>query len=97
MKKIGYNVYHAPEGGAESYLGFVKSLKAAKKLAAHGGRNELPEYLYDTARAAGHVYGLSAPDKENEASEPSAWFGGRGGYYCAVPVFIARRLDDDDD
>ena len=80
----GYNVYHVPEGGGESYLGFAGSLRAARKLAATG--NSLPEHLYSTAIAAGHCYGISAPDKSHESGEPVAWFG-RGGNYCAVAVF----------
>jgi len=83
-KRIGYNVYHAPDGSDESFLGFVSSLRAARKLAAHG--DELPRSLYDTAQAAGHCAGISAPDKSHEAEEPAAWFG-RGGWYCAVAVF----------
>ena len=92
MKKIGYNVYHAPDGGSESYLGFVTSLKAARHLAAVGG-NELPESLYGTAQAAGHVYGMSAPDKSHEDTEPTAWFG-KGGYYCAVAVYDREASDE---
>ena len=84
MKKKGYNVYQAPDGAAESYLGFVTSLKAARHLAAHG--RELPDDLYETARKAGHVDGIFAPDKSHEEDEPTAWFG-RGGYYCAVAVY----------
>lgn len=84
MKKVGYNVYHAPDGCGESYLGFVTSLRAARRLAARG--RELPAHLYETARAAGHVAGMTAPDKSHEADEPAAWFG-RGGWYCAVAVF----------
>jgi len=49
-RKIGYNVYHAPDGDSESYLGFVTSLRAARTLAAHGA--ELPRSLYDTAAKA---------------------------------------------
>ena len=98
-KKIGYNVYHAPEGNDESYLGFVASLRAARHLAATG--NELPRSLYDTANAAGHVNGLAAPDKSCEADEAEAWFG-RGGWYCAVAVFDrptseARREEQEAD
>jgi hypothetical protein len=84
-KKIGYNVYHAPEGSCESYLGRVTSLRAARHLAATG--RELHESMYGTARAAGHVCGLTAPDKSHEDDEPSAWFG-RGSWYCAVAVFV---------
>lgn len=80
----GYNVYHAPDGTAESYLGFARTLTDARRLAANG--RALPEHLYATARAAGHVCGMTAPDKQREADAPTAWFG-TGGWYCAVAVF----------
>ena len=79
----GYHVYHAPDGGGESFLGFASSLRAARRLAARG--RELEASLYETARVAGHCGGLRAPDTSHEAAEPAAWFG-RGGWYCAVPV-----------
>lgn len=80
----GYNVYHAPDGCCESYIGFARTLREARRMAARG--NELPQSLYETARAAGHVYGMTAPDKQGEADSPTAWFG-KGGWYCAVAVF----------
>lgn len=82
-KIVGYNVYHAPEGSAPSFHGFVTSLWAARHLAATG--IALEASLFDTARAAGHCAGLTAPTGD-EAEEPAAWF---GRWDCAVPVYSA--------
>jgi len=79
---LGYNVYRAPEGCAETFLGFVETLEEAHSLEGSAG---LPEHLYATARAAGHCDGVAAPDKSGEAEEPTEWFG-RDGSYCAVAV-----------
>ena len=93
MRQLGYNVYHAREGQSESFIGFVTSVRAAKKLAAaHGHEYELPASLYGTARAAGHVCGVTAP-AGHEADEPTEWFG-RGGYYCAVAVYDSPQQED---
>lgn len=86
---IGYNVYNAPEGCSESYYGFAATLADARKLAAKGKGRALEASLYDTARAAGHCAGLSAPDKTNEADEPEEWFGDDG-FDCAVRVYASE-------
>jgi hypothetical protein len=80
MTKTGYNVYYAPEGGPEEFLGEVESLAEAYEL--EGGQS-LPSAMWDTARAAGHVDGMSAPDQTGEADEPAEWFGADS-CYCAV-------------
>ena len=82
-KIVGYNVYHAPDGSAPSYYGFVATIDEAKALAAKG--RTLESSLWDTARAAGHCAGLYAPDQSDEDSEPAEWFGADG-YDCAVAV-----------
>ena len=89
---VGFNVYHAPEGSAESFCGFVAVENGDVKAAlaecwelAEAGR-ALPESLYETARAAGHVCGMAAPDKSREAEEPYDWFG-PDGCHCAMPVY----------
>ena len=89
---IGFNIYHAPEGSAEEFCGFVpvvdgdlRAALAACRAIADSGRDGLPEHLYETARAAGHVCGMTAPDRSREADEPYEWFGADG-YYCAVAV-----------
>ena len=90
---VGFHVYYAPEGSAESFCGYVPvvdgDLRAALAVCreiADSGRDGLPEHLYETARAAGHVYGMAAPDKSREAEEPYDWFGPEG-EHCAVAVF----------
>lgn len=77
-----YNVYYAPEGCAETFLGRVDTLTEARQLE---GTTGLPEHLYETARAAGHCDGFAAPDKSREAEEPTEWFGADG-CHCAVKV-----------
>lgn len=79
-----YNVYRAPDGCAEEFLGEASSLREARRMAAHGARG-LEASLYGTARAAGHVNGDRAPDKAHEADEPAACFG-RNGWYYAVEI-----------
>lgn len=77
-----YNVYRAADGCALEFFGRVRSLRAARHMAAVGG--SLPQCLWDTARAAGHCGGIRAPEG-TESPEPAAWFGLRG-ECCAVKV-----------
>lgn len=84
QKLLGYNVYLAEEGSDMSFLGRATSLRAARRLAAHGAQG-LDASLWDTARVAGHCAGMSAPEGI-EDDEPAEWFG-RGGWYCAVRVW----------
>lgn len=84
-KLIGFNVYHAPEGCAEVFLGFAKNLREAQSLVGKGG---LAQSDYGTARAAGHCAGMHAPDKSGEGKEPWEWLGDDT---CAMPVF--REID----
>ena len=80
---IGYNVYRYADGSSEEFYGFVDTIGEAKELASRG--KCLEESMYSTARLAGHCGGISAPDKENEDSEVTEWFG--LGYDCAIAVF----------
>jgi len=80
---IGYRVYHAPEGGDLAYCGDASTLRQARRLAGGGG---LPRSMWDTARAAGHVCGMTAPDGGYEDSEPCEWCGRRG-EWCIVAVY----------
>lgn len=88
---VGFNVYRAPEGSAAAFCGFVavENGDIAAALAECWGLadagHELPESLYETARAAGHVCGMVAPDKSRETEEPYDWFG-PDGEHCAVAV-----------
>lgn len=87
MKNKSYLVFLASDGCDEEYLGEVGSIRAAKQMAAQHARGEryaLAKSLYDTARAAGHCLGTSAPPARDEVGEPVEWFG-RGGWYCACP------------
>lgn len=81
-KIVGYNVYRAEEGSCESYYGFAETLEEAEAMAKG---HALDASLYETAIAAGHCAGLEAPDKTNEAEEPTKWFG--DGWDCAVAVY----------
>lgn len=86
---IGYNVYYAPDGCAEEFVGFAASIEEARTMTGRG----LEESLYGTAQAAG----MSAPDKSHEADEPAEWFGAEG-WHCAVPVmgyYTVSRIWDD--
>jgi len=78
---VGYNVYYAPDGCDSSFVGFAETIEDARAMAGQGG---LEKSLWDTARAAGHCAGMTAPEGE-EAEEPDEWFG-EDGYYCAVRV-----------
>jgi len=78
----GFNVYHAPDGCAEEYIGHAGTLREAQNMA---GRRGLPESEYDTARTAGHCGGMLAPDKTGEG-EVWEWCG-RDGFTAIVPVF----------
>ena len=87
MKTETYHVFWAGEGSAEKYLGEASTLKDARRMAAEhfkGLRGALAQWMYDTARAAGHCDGICAPPA---VSAPVAWFG-RGRNYCAC---IERR------
>lgn len=69
-KIAGYNVYRAAEGCDEEYFGFASTLRSARKMIR--GR-ALPQYLYSTARAAGHCSGMTEPDKSREIEYHTRW------------------------
>lgn len=77
---VGYNVYYAPDGCDESYVGFADTMDDAKAMVGSDG---LPGSLYDSARAAGHCAGMTAPNKSREIEEAAIWL---DECYCAVPV-----------
>ena len=91
-KKIShYHVYRAAEGQDESFLGMAETLDDARALAATATEG-LPASLYETARAAGHVDGLYAPDKSGEADAESGeheWAGPQN-EHVIVPVYAAK-------
>lgn len=82
-ERITYRVYHAPEGCDPSYCGEYDDRDEAAQAAAADPRG-LEQSLWDTARAAGHCAGLTAPD-DGEESEPLSWHGSDG-CYCVVEV-----------
>lgn len=80
-----YRVYHAPEGSAPSFCGEFSSLVEAEAHAEKEPRG-LASSLWDTARAAGHCGGLSAPDTDGEEDdEPESWHGSAG-HHCVTRV-----------
>jgi hypothetical protein len=88
-EKMGkYNVYYAPDGGAETFLGEAASLGAATARAHRHLRDGggLAEAMYETARAAGHVDGMAAPDKSAERDDANEWLSVGDGHYVAVPL-----------
>jgi len=92
MDIVGYNVYEAPDGCCESFLGVVSNLSEAYDL-VNSGKVGLEESLYETARTAGHCGGLYAPEKQHEENEPTEWFG-PDGFHCAVAVFNGEIKHD---
>jgi hypothetical protein len=78
-----YRVYYSPEGSDSQYCGEFESLDEAQE-AAESEPDGLEQCLWDTARAAGHCGGLSAPDA-GEEGEPLSWHG-TDGWYCVIAV-----------
>lgn len=83
MKKA-YRVYEAAEGCDLVFCGERRTLAEARALAATEPTG-LEKSLWDTARAAGHCGGLTAPDGGTEADEPCSWYGN----HCVVAVEYA--------
>ena len=77
---VGWNVYRIADGCALEYYGRANTLSDAKQLSK--GRS-LPQSDWDTAKAAGHCGGISAPGGVEE-DEPSHWWGDNR---CAVIVW----------
>ena len=78
---MNLHVFRAPDGCGETYIGPASSMEEAEALVARHEAGEvpgLPDYLYDTAKAAGHCDGISAPP---ETGGPIAWIG-KDGWYC---------------
>lgn len=79
-----YRVYEAEDGCDLVYCGEFDDLTEAQEFAETepGG---LPASMWDTARAAGHCGGQTAPDGGAEDDEPISWHG-TDGTYCVVAV-----------
>ena len=79
-----YRVYRAPEGCDSSFCGEYDTLAEAQQ-AAETEPAGLERSLWDTARAAGHCGGLTAPSGGVEDDEPISWHGASG-WHCVVRV-----------
>lgn len=79
---LGFNVYHAPDGCDEEFVGFVTDLDEAKKMV---GKSGLERCLWDTARDAGHYAGMYAPEGIEDIGFIE-WLDGDDGRYYAVAV-----------
>lgn len=77
-----YRIYDAPEGCDQIFCGEYDTLAEAQE-AADGEPGGLPRSMWDTARAAGHCGGLTAPDGGTEDEEPISW---HGESHCVVAV-----------
>ena len=77
-----YNLYYAPDGCDEEYVGEYASLEEAS-VAAAAGKRGLEKSLWDTARAAGHCGGLYAPETMNETEDAYEWL---SEFHVAVPL-----------
>lgn len=87
----GYNVYDAPKGFSERYIGIAVSVEEARKLAKRfedGSISSLEESLFYTAKIAGHCGGLSAPDKSGEDDEPAEYTGKNGN----IAIVTVRKI-----
>lgn len=72
---IKYRVELAQDGCDVEFAGDCDTLAEARELAATTPRT-LPRSMYDTARAAGHVAGMTAPvGGSAEPTEPIEWIG----------------------
>lgn len=80
---IGYNVYYAPDGCSERFLGRVTTLEQACKLGESSPGIE--SCLYETMRNAGGLSEMLVPDKSGELDDGFEWFGDDG-YTVAVPI-----------
>lgn len=79
-----YRVYEAPEGCSQIFCGEFPTLQEAVACADSEPAG-LEKSLWDTARAAGHCGGMSAPEGGEEGDEPLSWHGAKGNY-CVVRV-----------
>jgi hypothetical protein len=79
-----YRIYEAPDGCDMSYCGERDTLAEAKAF-AETEPTGLQKSLWDTARAAGHCAGKSAPHGGIEDDEPISWHGASG-WHCVVGV-----------
>lgn len=90
--KTTYRVYEAPDGCGTTFCGEFASEAEAQEYAATEPSG-LSECLYETARQAGHVCGMEAPDGGTEDDDPVGWYGAAG-WHCVVRVrYATYRID----
>lgn len=74
-----YRIYFAPAGSDLEFLGEFRTLESAIKKANSASCRltvGLPASDWETARAAGQVAGMTAPDiRGEEEEEPIEWIG----------------------
>jgi hypothetical protein len=81
---VRYRVYEAAEGCDPIFCGEYDSLEDAQD-AAESEPGGLPKAMWDTARAAGHCAGMTAPGGGEEDEAPISWHG-TAGWHCVVGV-----------
>lgn len=79
-----YRVYDVTEGCDPSFCGEYDTLAEARAVAETEPAG-LEKSLWDTARAAGHCGGKSAPCGGVEDDETISWHGASG-WHCVVRV-----------
>ena len=84
LEVVKYRVYEAPDGCDPSFCAECDTLDEATTLADSEPAG-LPKSQWDTARAAGHCAGMSAPDGGEEDEAPISWHG-ESGWHCVVKV-----------
>ena len=83
--KTAYRVYDAAEGCDLIFCGEYDTLAEAQSIAAAEPAG-LGQSLWDTARAAGHCAGMTAPEGGDESDEPISW---HGEHHCVCAVRYA--------
>ena len=80
---MAYRVYYAPDGSDEAYCGERDTYAEAVAM-AETEPDGLERSLWETARAAGHFGGMTAPGCGTEG-QPISWHGSEG-WHCVVEV-----------
>ena len=85
ITKTAYRVYLAPDGCDPSYCGEYSTIEEARDVAEREPAG-LDACMWETARAAGHCGGMTAPDTAGrEDRDPLSWHGASGNH-CVVRV-----------
>lgn len=84
--RTAYRLYYAPEGGDISYCGEYETESEAIEAADRDPRG-LECSLWDTARAAGHVAGMHAPDGNGSEAENGEWCGPDGHHHVVAVTY----------